>query len=163
MKNKNALSLLGSVVLILIGLYVVIHPGSSLNMVVKIVGIALIIYGAIGVVGYLTGKSEKNTVNFIVAILIVIVGLFFFTSPSKVVSFFPTVTGILLIVAGVRDILSAIRTKGNLVPLVLAIITLIFGLIILLNPFGTVEILATVFGIALIYNGITSLIGARKK
>ena len=72
MKNKNALSLLGSVVLILIGLYVVIHPGSSLNMVVKIVGIALIIYGAIGVVGYLTGKSEKNTVNFIVAILIVL-------------------------------------------------------------------------------------------
>jgi len=163
MKNGKSLSLLGSIVLILIGIYVMIHPGNSLNLVVKVLGIALIIYGAIGIIGFVTQKSERNSVNLIVSILVVLVGLFFFTSPAKVVSFFPTIAGILLIVAGVRDILSAVKTKGNIVPLVLAVITLIFGIILLLNPFGTVEILATVFGIALIYNGITGLINNLRK
>ena len=163
MKNERTMSILGSVVLILIGIYMVFHPGNSLNLVVKILGIALIIYGAIGIIGFVTQKSERNTVNLVISILIAVVGLFFFTSPAKVVSFFPTIAGILLIVAGVRDILAAIKTKGNTVGLVLAVITLILGLIILFNPFGTVEILATVFGIALAYTGITNLIAALKK
>ena len=42
--------------------------------------------------------------------------------------------------------------------LVIAILSLVFGILILINPFGTAELLFRIIGIALIYNGVSDLL-----
>ena len=50
------------------------------------------------------------------------------------------------------------KAGGSVTVLVISILSLIFGILILVNPFGTAELLFRMIGIAFIYNAISDLL-----
>lgn len=165
MKNSKLISILEMLILIAAGFLVILHPGGSLNVAVRILGIALVAYGAIAALGYFLKKDNGSVLRLIVGVAAVIGGIIVLASPEFVVSVLPIVAGLIIAVAGVRDLIDALHRKsaglgGWKLALVLSLITIAFGILIFANPFATMETLATILGVALLYNGIAGLITA---
>jgi len=164
MKNK-IIPIIEMLVLIVAGIVLICNPGGSLTTAVTIIGIALAVYGVVAIIRYLADK-EKSGPDLVAGIIAVVAGIFVLCAPKVVVSIFPVIIGILVAVAGLKGIASAFaarkRSGGWLLSCVLSLITLIIGIVILLNPFGTVETVVVVLGVVLIYIGITGIIAALK-
>ena len=90
-------------------------------------------------------------------------GLFMVTSPKAIMSLLPNIFGLLLIGSGIGNILRSVDAKNAGfgqwgVLLGLAIVSIVAGLVLLNNPFETLEVVVAVAGGCLIYQGITDLV-----
>ena len=75
----------------------------------------------------------------------------------------PFILGLLIVISGIVKLQEALdmmkyRADGSVTVLVIAILSLVLGILILINPFGTAELLFRIIGIALIYNGVSDLL-----
>ena len=71
--------------------------------------------------------------------------------------------GVLVIISGIVKLQEAmdmmkVRVSGYVPMLLISILSLVFGVVILLNPFATAELLFRIIGIALIYNAVSDLL-----
>jgi uncharacterized membrane protein HdeD (DUF308 family) len=71
--------------------------------------------------------------------------------------------GIIILITGLLNIVNAFSAKKAgaskwLVSLILAIITVICGVVILLNLNGTADLLVCIIGVVFVYNGVSMLI-----
>lgn len=169
MKKKLA-PLLRALILVIVGVILVLYSGDALTTILRIIGIGLLLVGVIGVAGYFLGK-DKNIRSFwrmLVAAVETIIGIVILASPKFVLSLYPIVVGVLIILNGLSNLLSAHGMKQRedrswKVMLILALITIILGIIVICNPFATVSALTSVIGAILVYDGITSAITVLKK
>lgn len=166
--------IISAVVTGLIGLVLLLFPSSVLLSVCYCIGGLTIALGVVRVVQYF--KQEHAYPYFfqsdLVAGMITIgLGLFMVSSPTTMISLLPYLFGVLLVGCGIGNILRSIDAKaagfekwGLL--LGLAIVSIAGGLVILANPFGTIEVVVAVTGGCLIYESIvdifTTLILGRK-
>lgn len=161
MKQTKLFLLLRAAALILGGLLLILYPTSTLATAATILGVALVVYGAVSLVSYFFNRQEARSLTLIAGVAAVIFGIVVLARPSLVINFFPTVGGVLIIVAGVWQVLSALdlRRAGGAwkLPLVLAVVTVILGAVILFNPFGTMALLVRLLGAALLFIGVTGL------
>lgn len=163
MKKAKLGSVLVALVTVVIGIVLVAHPGNALISIFRILGIALMLAGIIGVISYFRHKDEKNLYNLLFAVIEIIVSVVILAHKEFAISVYPVIVGILLILDGIGNLLDAFTMKKSnqaswKLAVVLAVITLIIGLVILFNPFVTVEVLVAITGIALIYEGVVNLL-----
>ena len=161
MKGKTS-SFLSLAIMLAVGVFFLLHPGDTLISAARIVGIALIVIGALGMVNQLLRKDEKIMAAVIVYAVEIIAGIIILSSPAFVISLYPIIIGIIVVIYGASDVLSAIQMKRlgmeSWKPsIVLAAISVILGVLILLNPFSTVSTLVRIIGIVLIYKAITGM------
>lgn len=160
MKKETIISL---AIMLLAGLFFLIHPGDSLTLACRIFGIALILAGAIGTVseiGYGVNKNDKWLACYIVEIL---TGILVLAAPEFVINLFPFIIGLILVAFGIVDIVRAVlifleTVDGWKGVLLFAIITVILGIVIMCNPFGTSKLLVRIIGLVLIYRAVSDLI-----
>ena len=74
----------------------------------------------------------------------------------------PIVIGVILCVHGIQDLKLAVETKRNgygkwWSMLIIAAVSLVFGVLCIVNAFGMVKLALQFIGIALIYDGISDL------
>lgn len=158
----------------LIGLVLLLFPGSALLSVCYTIGGLTIAMGVIRVVRYF---KQEHTYPFlfqsdlVVGLITIGLGLFMVTSPKAVMNLLPNLLGILLVGCGIGNILRSIDAKNAGfaqwgVLLGMAIVAIVAGLVILSNPFGTIELVVAVTGGCLLYESIvdflTTLIISRK-
>jgi len=120
------------------------------------------VIGAIGVLNQLLRKEDKIIPAIIVYGIEVIAGIIILSSPAFVISLYPIIIGIIVVLYGLSDVLSAIQMKRLGITawkpsIILAAISVILGIVILCNPFGTVSALVRIIGIVLIYKAITGM------
>lgn len=95
------------------------------------------------------------------AVLCVILGVILMIYPDTSLTFVCRTVGIIVLVTGIGFLISHIR--GGLLSwfykldLILGLLFLILGGYILLNPWGLLSIIPIVFGVLLIYHGISDL------
>lgn len=164
--NKSKIiNILLMIVIIAAGVLVLVYPGESLITAVRILGIAMIIYGAIVCVSFILGA--RNWVLFITGLIALAAGIYANVRPDVIVAYFPLAAGLMLVISGIRDLFKAFALRSrtlNLwkVALIFAAITLLLGIVIIYNPFAVQATMVTVMGIGLIYNGVTGLLLALK-
>ena len=165
MKNSKLGKILSLVVIALVGLFLVIYPGDTLNIVVGVFGGALLLIGLIGIVSYFLpkNKNSRNVIDLVISIVEVIVGLIVVSNIGFVISLFPFFAGVIIAVQGVLYLISAFRMKSDnnnswKLGLVLSLVMIAFGILIFANPFATQTALVRLAGIALIYNAVSGLI-----
>lgn len=162
MKKSKLGSIVSTLVLIVLGVILLVHPGDTLNLAVRLVGVALILVGAVGVVTQLVKKEDKSVFSIIVGLIEIVVGIIVLAAPTFVVSLFPIIVGIVVALYGISDLVAAVQLKkagaNNGWALILAAITVLLGIILIFNPFKTLTTLIRVIGIVLIYKGVTGLI-----
>lgn len=153
---------LSAILMVVFGIILLVWPGQVSAMIGKLVGILLIITGAVQLAGKLADDSNR-TMGIIVAAIVLFFGLYIFINPGIVVSLIPIIFGILMVVHGVQDISMAFEGKtyqasGWKGMLALGVFDIVLGLFCVANAFGLVEIGFMVIGIMLIYDGITDMI-----
>lgn len=158
--------IVSAVVTIMIGLVLVLFPGSTLRAINYVLGGIAIAMGVVRVVRYF---QQDHTYPFlfqsdlIVGLLAIGLGLFMLSKSEAVLSLVPFIFGLLLIGCGVGNILRSVDAKRACVPfwgvlLVLAILTAVAGSVILSNPFGALEVCVVVIGACMIYEGVTDIV-----
>ena len=161
-------SLLKAVLLVIAGLILLINPGGSLLTAVKVFGAAVLAYGIFTGVSQLLARDERQPGALAASAIAVVVGVVVLCAPRFVVSFFSVVAGIVVVIGGGKRLWDAIAAKNAGVRgwgflMLLAVVCILLGILIIVDPFGASMSCVKLTGIVAIYYGVTALIRLLRK
>jgi len=155
-----------AVLCIVAGIILILFPGAALNSLCYILGGFAIAMGVIRMVRYFKRDHTYPVLfqsDLIVGLFSLGLGLFMVSNPLAVMSAIPMLFGILLVGFGVGNILRSLDAKAAGVGhwgvlMALAVMSILAGMVILANPFATLEAAVIVIGAALIYEGVSDIV-----
>lgn len=164
MKNATSVSL---TVMLLAGILFLIFPGGSLHVAVRILGIGLILAGVISAGNEIAKKVDKSDIKLIGFLVEILAGIVLLAAPNFVLNAFPFIAGLIILVMGIVDVVRAVQVlletvDGWKMHVALAALTVIVGIIIMINPFGSLKLAVRVIGVILIYHAVTGILVSRK-
>lgn len=153
-----------SAILCAFGILLIAKPDLSLSLIGIIVGIVLIAFGIIKLIGYFSKDLYRLAFQFDLAfgILLIALSIVILVRPENMMSFLCIVLGIAILADGLFKIQIALDAKrfglGTWwLILSLAIIAGVIGAALVLRPAESALILTILLGIALLTEGILSL------
>lgn len=153
-----------SIAFFVLGILLVVFPEISGLVISYICATALTVIGIIHIADYFRKKNGEIFYNFTLArgIIEVVIGIFIFIQPKVFLSIFPIVLGIIVLIDGVIKVQNAINLKrcGNSTwwsVLALAVIGIILGALMIINPFTSTKVLFIFLGIALIVSAVSDI------
>ena len=154
-----------AVLLILLGLILLFKPGGTLDFFCKILGIVLLVLGAVKALQFFItkDKSNKRVPSLLVGAIQVIFGIWLLANPGFFISFLPTVAGVVIAYGAIISIIQAIKAKkagasGATLAIICSAITLLLAIIVILHPVAISAIMIQLIGMSLIVEGITLLV-----
>lgn len=163
-KKYSRNSILVSIILIVLALFLIFKPGFSINLVMITLGAILAFYGITQTVSYFSNSRDIQFFNFklVIGILCLLTGLVFIFNPTFINSILPLIIGVWIVIKSVTSLQLAlnIRNSGSnnwQMMLILSIITFIIGLIIVINPFQALETAISICGGFLLISEIINI------
>ena len=158
--------LIGSIILnilfLIFGIYIYLEPYIALELAGIILGIYLMIFGVYAIYEFIIRDNNPLfSLNVLWGILAIIAGLLVMINPFEITKILTFALGIYLVIIGIRKIINALRLRkykydGWALVLVIAIILLIFGVFIIINPMASMDIVE-VTGICIILASILEI------
>ena len=154
--NQRGISTIAGILYILFGVLCIVLRGGILMFAAYFVGAVLIVYGII----YLVNRVMPQGIVLLVLVVVLILTGWF------AVTVLLYIFAIVLIVVGIVNLYQFYKTKAvNDSPIsaegMRPILIMVCGILLLLNPRGTVSVLFVIVGVLLIVNGIMALIENR--
>lgn len=161
MKRIKADVFMSALVCVAMGVVLLVWPDRTIDIFCKVLAIGLVLIGVVNLVSYFVNKS-LHPFGAVLGTIATLVGVWVFGHPSSIVSLVPIVIGVMLCVHGIQDVKLAFETKTNQYEkwwsvLLLAFVSIILGLLCIINAFGVVTLALQFIGVALIYDGLTDL------
>ncbi len=164
LKKVKANTILSSLLCAALGLVLVIWPDISMQIVCIAIGAVLILCGVIRLFGFFLNHdgSVYTQGNLVMGIVLVVVGIWIVATPGKVLAIIPIIVGILIVIHGVNNIQQTITLcKGKYsmwwLALIMAILTIGFGVLLITRPFAALDTVVMLIGIFLIYDGLSNV------
>lgn len=161
LKRVKADFLLSSIMCILLGVVFIIWKESVLDVIGSILAFGLILIGVVYLCSFFL-KMVTNGFSVVMGIIVLAVGIWFLINPSIVFSIIPIAIGVVLIFHSIRGIIEAAtamkyeyRHLG--VGMIMSVISLILGVLCVVDAFGIMEKAIIVVGIVLVYNGVSNI------
>ena len=154
-KKYGRNSILISVLLIILSLFLIFSPTTSLNVIMIAIGVILAVNGIFHSIAYFSGPKELKMFSFELTegVLSLIIGIIFIFNPSIINTFLSLIIGAWIILKSITSIQLSLNiresTSNWILMLVVSIVTLFLGIIMLFNPFAA-NILVTACGIMLL-------------
>ena len=152
--------LLLSVASIVLGAILLIFPGATVSVVMNGIGVAAIIIGIINIARYFMADAAAAMLSnsLVSGLIFVMAGLVVILFQKSLIALLPLCIGLAIMIGGffkLQGSISAMRmgARWNMT-MVAAVISLIFGVLIVFNPFSTAMTLMRVLGAGLIYEGV---------
>lgn len=149
----------------LLGLVLIICPGLASSVVFNVIGAACIIIGVVHLARYsmLDTKASIASNGMLVGLLWLIGGILLIALKGLLLSLLPILFGLILLVGGIIKLQYTLNFKRMGVKrwyfeLAATVLSIAFGVIILVNPFSTALLLMRIIGIALLIEGVQDLI-----
>lgn len=144
----------------LLGIFLLIFPGTALKTICMIIGILTLIYGGTKLAENLNG--ERSSLSLAFSVTVILAGLLLLFSPGFVVSILPILMGLYIIVKGAMDMKIAFVMRNNGSSrwgssFVLSLLLIFAGILILSTAYTLVTVCVRIFGVAMVINGIFSL------
>lgn len=161
-KNSVVISLL----LIILSLFLIIKPDDSLIFVVRLFGCVLIINGIVHFITYFATSKKIDNFSFelVQGVVSLIAGIVLFVNPILVNSILPFIIGAWIIIESIIKFQIAFNVRSISprwkISLLLSIVLFLIGILIMLNPFGTAITIARLCGICLLISEIISLVNS---
>lgn len=163
-KKYSGQSLLTSAILIVLSIFLIIKPDTFISIIMIILGVVSLISGIIQIVLYFKSSKEVKafSVKLILGLVSIIFGLILIFSPKLILGFIVYIIGLWIILQSIIKFQIAINLKQFVnsswkIMLILSIITLILGIILLFNPFGSLQNFISIYGIFLLISEIINL------
>ena len=147
-RNQNLLS---GILLVLLGIMFLLTPTYALTSVVRIGGWLLVISGVMGIISSMRFGVDAQIIG---PVLILLIGIWFVRSPYSVISYVNILCGIILLISSISALAQGGRRTTAQTMLIIA--GIVFGVMILLDPFRLTNMIVRLVGIALIYQGMVN-------
>ena len=133
-----------TLILGLVGLVLLLIPGTLNKLIGILIGAALLVVGIIAIVKYVKEKDEDNTLNLVSGILYAVLGGIIIIYPYSIINLVTICLGVYLIINGLLKLKLAFVLKSItekwIGTLVMGIITVVLGLLLIFNPFAGITI-----------------------
>ena len=158
-------SIVTSIIFIILGLILIVAPGTTARTICYLGGGALIVMGIVSLINYFMHQevTVSYSENLIMGIAELIIGLFIVVKADLVISIIPFLLGVFVTVSGIGKLQNALAfhrmsNENNTVLVVIAVLNIILGVVLMWNPFTAATVAFVVIGIGLVYSGVTDLI-----
>ena len=159
--------ILMSVLYLALGVFLLLVPGTALNVVCYALGTVVLVPPVIQLVRYFAVERGifQSQLTLISGLICLGLGAFLIFRSDVVVRILPIVFGLFVIFDSLGRIQNALELrrckydswKGFLL---LALLSIALGAVMILNPFGTMETLVMAIGVILIVEGALNLLSA---
>lgn len=152
-----------AVLFIALGVVLIVWPSATMTSICYILSTILVLLGVVFLIGYL----RKDVIGIIyrcdlvIGLSLILAGVLVYIKVDKLTDLVPVVLGFLITISGILKLQNSVDLlrlgHGTWhVAFALAIINIVFGVVLLINPFAK-EILITLVGIGFVYSGATDL------
>lgn len=147
--SANITRIITGAVIAIVGLILLLKPGTSLVTVCYILGVAAAIKGVVKII---ESKKSDNTGAMVSGVATLVLAFVLFLHPQFLLSIFPVIIGIGFLGYGIISLLSH-KAKG-IVPKIIPAVAVIVGIAVIVVPFKFAETITAVTGLALVIIGI---------
>ncbi len=144
-------NVLNGILYILVGVLFCIFRAALLKWLLTIVGILFLVQGVLSI----AKRDMYGGVLGLVLGLLLILGGWLFVEVVLIVF------GVLIIVKGVMDLMEALKHKNNLLPIVVACVTLAVGILLIVSRWAMLDWFFILLGIVFIVDGVLALVGKK--
>lgn len=157
-KNK----LLSSLILLALGVLLIIAPLTALTTYVRIIGAVLLCGAAVRLVAHFaTKKEDRAPISLLIGVVAAVFALILLIFAGKVVNVLHIIFGILLILNSLLDLVIGVRLPaGKIAAVILALLGVLLGIVIVINPAAFASFITRIIGGVLIYDAIVGLVTA---
>lgn len=149
-----------TIVFLLVGSILIVKPDISFNVISYLIGASLIVSGIYLFI--IDSKTKNIFINvFLYAILLTLIGILIILNPITLKVILPIFLGLWFLISGIFKIRLNIYMKDEpyfILSLITNIITVICGVILLINPVESVSAITISLGIIIVVSSISSLI-----
>ena len=156
-----------SVLYLALGIFLLMVPGTALNVVCYALGGVVLLGAVIQLVRYFLVERGifQSQLTLISGLVCLALGAFLIIRSDVVVRVLPIVFGLFVIFDSLGRIQNALELRRCEYPswkgfLLLAVLSIALGVIMIVDPFGTMETLVMAIGIILIVEGSINLLSA---
>ena len=153
-----------SAALCALGLVMIVLPDFSITLAGKMLGVMMIVFGAVKIIGYWSKDLYRLAFqyDFAFGILLVPLGMFVLFHPEQAINFFYIVLGIVILADGLFKLQIALDARAfgldrwQLI-LVLALLAGVIGCVLVFHPTGGAEVATALVGTAILVQGLLNL------
>lgn len=155
-------SIFSSIIFFIFGLLLYLKPEGIITVVSSVIGILLIIVGLYSLIMYFKDKIYFKG-NLISGIFALVSGILLIINTNIIATIVPIIIGICMIGLGARKLEISLRFKDSKVigwsyMLIMAIITIVCGIVLVINPIKGAFIATKIIGIIIIIYSIIDII-----
>lgn len=157
-------ALLKGLLYIVLGVTALVVSDQMVIALGYLIGVVLILAGGLSMIQYLLRDARQNYYHndFLYGLLGIILGGIMLYKVETIISLVPFMLGLLVLLSGISKLQDVIDMKrmdcGNWIGmLILAIINLILGVVLILNPFDAAVVMFKVLGVGLVISGLTDV------
>ena len=166
MKNLKWNLILMSLLYIGLGIFLLLGPGMALNIVCYALGGVVLACAAVQLVRYFTAERGlfQSQLTPIFGLVCLGLGVFLLIRSDIVVRILPVVFGLFVLFDSLGLVQNALELRrcgysNWKVFLALALLSVVLGVVMILNPFATMELLVMAIGVILVVEGAINLLG----
>lgn len=157
MKDKRIIT---PIILTLLGITLLLIPGTILTTVIEIFGAIVIISSLFYIISSL---KDKKPLDLFYGISVVLLGVILIIFPEGIASIIPLILGLWIIAKSMFklqfiSVLKATNSGYYIKAFILNIIMLIMGIILVFNPFKGAELFLRIMGIYILVYAILDII-----
>lgn len=152
--------LIKGVVAIIIGILALAGPGYMMRFGVSLLGIFVLIVGIVATVGALMHRkeSDKWIVMLVPGLIGIVIGVFALAAPAVIAAILIYLIAIWALIHGISEIYGALKyreeVRGEWVPLIVGITSVIFGILLLAEPLAAGEVFTWLIGLLILIMGV---------
>ena len=166
MKKYLKSSVITSTILIILGFLLIFQSETTIMMISYIIGGVLIAIGALALIRYVRNGERpllRNELDIVYGIVTVIFGIIIIKNYQAIASIIPAVIGIAIIISSAGKLNYAFQLKSEekslwKTTMVISIISTIFGVVLLFNPFQAALGIMKIIGIFIIIYAVLDLL-----
>ena len=154
-------SLIGAIVLAVLGVLLIAAPGKMLRYTAFIIGGVCIACGVYAIISYIVNKASSFVVTL--GIISTITGIVICAAYRQIVSIIIFILGIILLAGGVVDLVNSVyvavsRRRSWILTVILSVASIVLGIISITNPFDTQEKIVQFVGAGLVVFAVVDII-----
>lgn len=164
LKRIKANALLSALIYTVLGVVLLVWPELSTNVLCTALGLVLLVSGISDILEFVFQRDGSLYYNLQLGLGVILcaVGGWLLLRPTLIAVIIPRIIGVLVCFHGFKDFGDALTLRKNKSPqataaLLLGSITILLGVVLVVNPFSAFTTVVRIIGLILIYDGVSDL------
>lgn len=149
----------------IIGVLLAVFTAQFLVIIGYIVGVICLGFGVVYVINYIKNKNDNFALQLAYGLVLIVSGIYILFVPTLPTSIAPFFMGLVVLIIGVMQLQHSLELKELkyakwYYTLISSILIIILSIVVLINPFQTIEILVSFGGIAMAISGVSMIVSS---